>query len=223
MSNFMCAVIISVFCVPAVSSYWRPWVNMQMLAQLKESFAWFQKSPFCGQFSALTISQGIKWVLEDSPGGTNNVTVVFFDRPHFPKKALLLLNIDPVKKQLQVKNYAGTGPEVLAGNIPLPNTFSQNVILTGQEPKLSFWFPQDDIIIFVSCNARFFIFTTNECQNVSSWCWFLFVHVKRVKTSVGLTQKLLRFLYYSWLFSATWQCVWEGDDAGGKVQDLAGA
>jgi len=88
-------------------------------------------------------------VLEDTSNGTNDVTVVFFDRPHFPKRALLLLNIDPVKKLLQVKNYAGNGPEVPAGNFPPPNKFSQNEIMTGQEPKLSFWFPQDDLVIYV--------------------------------------------------------------------------
>jgi len=88
-------------------------------------------------------------VLEDSSVGTNDVTVVFFDRAHFPKKALISLTINLSKKQLQIKNYAGAGPEVPDKNFSLPERFSESETLTGQGPELSFWFPQDDIVIFV--------------------------------------------------------------------------
>jgi len=88
--------------------------------------------------------------MEDGSGSINDVSVVSFDRVRFPKKALLSLNINLAKKQFQVKiNYAVTGPEVPERNLTLPKVFSGTVNLTGHEPKLSFWFPQDDLVIFV--------------------------------------------------------------------------
>jgi len=88
-------------------------------------------------------------LLEDSSGDAIDVSVVFFDRARFPKKALLSLNINLVEKQLHVKNYATVGPEVPDKNFFLPKVFSETENLTDQELKLSFWFPQDDIVIFV--------------------------------------------------------------------------
>jgi len=149
MFDFIRAVIFTVSFLPA-SAYWRSWVMIYFSTDTAfKMCSILQQSQFCGHFSAVTISQGIKWVLEDSPGGTNDVTVVFFDRPHPPKKALLLLNINVVKKQLSVRNYAVAGPEVLDKNFSLPKDFSEIEILHGQETTLTFWFPQDDLIIFV--------------------------------------------------------------------------
>jgi len=90
-------------------------------------------------------------VLEDSSAGTSDVTVVFFDRPHFPKRALFSLHINLAKKQLGVKNYAGVGPEFpdRKFSTSLIQSFSETANLTGQGSTLSFWFPQDDLVIFV--------------------------------------------------------------------------
>jgi len=101
----------------------------------------------CGRFS-FNVTQGIKWVLEQqNPENDRDVSVVFFDKPCFPKKALLLLKINLAKKQVDVKNYVAS---VLDNNFSLSiNEFSNTTKLDGNENKISFWFPQADVVILV--------------------------------------------------------------------------